>query len=175
MSQDITPKRQATTRTPQRTRSKARETLTDNREWQPDFLAALAEYGVVQYACDAAGIARSTAYKLRANDEAFAALFDEAREVAWDKLEQEVYRRAVEGVKEPLVSGGRVVRDDAGEIIYVRRYSDSLALAMLKAKRSAEYRDTTRHEVRGVGEAAIHFVLSPGEQHGKVASREIEE
>lgn len=122
---------------------------TENRDWQPDFLKALAEYGVVQYACDAAGVSRSTVYRLRDADDGFAASFDEAREQAWDKLEREAFRRAVDGVPEPLVSGGRVVRDDSGEIIYVNRYSDSLMTLMLKAKRSAEYRDKSQVEHSG--------------------------
>lgn len=135
--------------TPQRARSKARKAATENRDWQPAFLKALGEYGVVQYACDASGVSRSTVYRLRADDEAFAAAFDEAREVAWDRLEREAFRRAVDGVREPLVSAGRVVRDDDGEIIYVNRYSDSLAALMLKAKRSAEYRERTQVEHSG--------------------------
>lgn len=135
--------------TPQRARSKARKAATENRDWQPGFLRALAEYGVVQYACDASGVSRSTVYRLRQDDEAFSAAFDDAREQAWDKLEREAFRRAVDGAPEPLVSGGRVVRDDSGEIIYVNRYSDALLALMLKAKRSAEYRDKSQVEHSG--------------------------
>ena len=38
---------------------------------------------------------------------------DEAEEIATDRLEDEARRRAVEGVAEPLVSAGKLVRDEA--------------------------------------------------------------
>jgi hypothetical protein len=38
-------------------------------------------------------------------------------------------------VPEPLVSGGKLVRDDSGQPIAVRRYSDGLLTALLKARR----------------------------------------
>ena len=41
----------------------------------------------------------------------------------------------MEGVPEPLVSGGKLVRDDDGQPIMVRRYSDNLLLALIKARR----------------------------------------
>lgn len=128
---------------PQRARSKLAENATANRDWHPEFLAALAKYGVVQYACDAIGVNRSTVYRHRSEDAGFAVLWDEACEVAWDRLEQEAFRRAVEGTPEPLVSGGRVVRDEAGEIVYVLRFSDALMQTMLKAKRPGTYRERT--------------------------------
>lgn len=135
--------------TPQRARGKARKAANENRDWQPKFLEALAEYGVIQYACDAAGVSRSTVHRARQADDVFSAAFDDAREQAWDRLEREAFRRSVEGVPEPLVSGGRVVRDESGEIIYVNRYSDALMALMLKAKRSAEFRDKSQVEHLG--------------------------
>jgi len=68
-------------------------------------------------------------------DPAFAAAWEDAEEVAADRLEDEARRRAVEGVAEPLVSGGKLVRDDDGQPIMVRRYSDNLLLALIKARR----------------------------------------
>jgi hypothetical protein len=46
-----------------------------------------------------------------------------------DALEAEAWRRAVDGVPEPLVSGGKVVRNDDGQPLAIRRYSDSLIFA----------------------------------------------
>jgi hypothetical protein len=144
---------------------RARANATARRDWAGDFIEALCRYGVVQYACDAVGIHRSTAYELRKDDEAFQRAWDEACQVAADALEQEAWRRAVEGVDEPVFQGGERVGS-------VRRYSDTLLMFLLRARRPETFRETHRHEVGGVGDAAIHFVLSPGEQHGKTAELE---
>lgn len=82
-----------------------------------------------------AGTSRTRVYELRKTDIAFAAAWDEAEEIATDRLEDEARRRAIEGVAEPLVSAGKLVRGDDGQPITVRRYSDNLLLALLKARR----------------------------------------
>ena len=41
----------------------------------------------------------------------------------------------MEGVPEPLVSAGKLVRDDNGQPIAIRRYSDNLLVALLRAHR----------------------------------------
>ena len=63
-------------------------------DWAPAFLATLAQMANVRAACQAAGIARQTAYDRRAADEDFAALWAEAIEEAVDLLEAEAWRRA---------------------------------------------------------------------------------
>jgi hypothetical protein len=72
---------------------------------------------------------------------AFAAGWGEAEERAADALEAEAWRRAVVGVQEPLVSGGKVVRDDDGQPIAIRRYSDALMITLLKARRPDRFKD----------------------------------
>ena len=71
----------------------------------------------------------------------FAAAWEEAEERAVDRLEAEAWRRAVDGVPEPLVSSGKVVRDDDGQPLAIRRYSDTLMLALLKARRPEKFKD----------------------------------
>jgi hypothetical protein len=46
---------------------------------------------------------------------------------------------AVEGFDEPLVSGGKLVQDAAGHVVTVRRYSDALLLALLRAHRPERF------------------------------------
>jgi hypothetical protein len=96
-----------------------------------------------------AGTSRTRVYELRKNDTAFAAAWDEAEDIATDKLEDEARRRAIEGIGEPLVSAGKLIRGDDGQPIMVRRYSDNLLLALLKARRhhgaTGPYAFTCRH------------------------------
>jgi hypothetical protein len=46
-------------------------------------------------------------YELRKHDAGFAAAWEEAEERAADALEAEAWRRAVDGVQEPLVAAAR--------------------------------------------------------------------
>ena len=111
------------------------------RERQERFLKALAETGIVSAAVEIAATSRTRVYELRKHDPAFAAGWEEAEERAADALEAEAWRRAVAGVPEPLVSGGKVVRDDDGQPIAIRRYSDALMIALLKARRPERFKD----------------------------------
>jgi hypothetical protein len=83
------------------------------RERQNRFLKALADTGIVSTAVEIAGTSRTRVYDLRKRDTAFAEAWDGAEEQAADALEGEAWWRAVAGVQEPLVSAGKVVRDDA--------------------------------------------------------------
>jgi hypothetical protein len=74
---------------------------------------------------------------VRKQDPGFASAWEEAEESAADALEAEAWRRAVDGVPEPLISAGKVVHDDDGQALAIRRYSDILMLALLKAAPSA--------------------------------------
>ena len=97
------------------------------------FLRALAETGNVSAAVKEAGTSRSRAYDARKHDPSFARAWEEAEETAAEALEAEARRRAVDGVLEPLVSCGKVVRGDDGQQIAIRRYSDPLLLALLRS------------------------------------------
>lgn len=115
--------------------------LRVSKERQQRFLQALAEADDVAAATTAAGIERAKVYQLRRTDPAFAAQWDRAKEAAADRLEQEARRRALEGRQEPLLSDGKIVRDDDGRPVAVRRYSDDLLLALLKAHRPEMFGD----------------------------------
>jgi len=106
------------------------------RARQERFLEALADTGSVTTAVAVAGTNRTRVYELRKLNPEFATAWAEAEEIAADRLEDEVRRRALEGVPEPFVSAGKLVRGDDGKPITVRRYSDSLRLALLKTRRA---------------------------------------
>lgn len=57
-------------------------------EWQPKFLKAFAQYGTVKSACQAANIARTTAYLERKTNPTFAEKWAQTEEEATDQLEE---------------------------------------------------------------------------------------
>jgi len=106
---------------------------------QQQFLQYLAETGCVWRSVKLVGTSAARVYALRHNDPAFRQAWDEAEAIAADRLEAEAWRRAVEGFDEPVVSAGKLVRDDDGNPVMVRRYSDTLLLALLRAHRPARF------------------------------------
>ena len=128
----------ATTKRAPKTRTKAPKS---RRDWKPVWLAAFREAGTVSRACEQAGIVRSTAYDARANED-FARAWDEIENETTDAMEREAYRRGVEGVSEPLVSAGKLVTN-------VQKYSDTLLIFMLKARKPAVYRENVKIEHSG--------------------------
>ncbi|PYD61993.1 hypothetical protein CFR72_13585 [Gluconacetobacter entanii] len=97
--------------------------------------------GNVTEACRLSGINRGAAYKLRDNDPAFAAEWDEAMQIAMDSLELEAWRRGRDGYDEYVTCKDGLVYDQDGNPVLQRRYSDSLLTTLLKAHRPEKYRD----------------------------------
>lgn len=141
------------------------------------FCAALSETCNVGKACKAVGISRMTAYTWRKDMPDFADAWDEAMRVGVTALEDEAHRRAFEGVDDPLTHQGkftylyRIKRDENGEplldengneihepvldengehkVAAVRKYSDTLAIFLLKAHDPEKYRENSRIELGG--------------------------
>lgn len=105
-------------------------------DWKPTFLAALRELPVVAHACKAVGIERSTAYRARESDPAFATAWDEAMEEGIDRAEQEAFRRAVMGYERPVWYKGEVVGTETV-------HSDALLALILKGRRKKVYAERT--------------------------------
>jgi hypothetical protein len=124
------------------------------KERQGRFLEALADTGSVTAAVTVANTSRTRVYELRKADPAFASAWQEAEEMATDRLEDEARRRAVEGIAEPLVSAGKLVRDEDGKPILVRRYSDHLLLALMKARRPPRRERSVRFQLPALRSAA---------------------
>jgi hypothetical protein len=61
-------------------------------------------------------------------------------------LEAEAWRRAVEGVAEPLVSMGKLVRDENDQPIAIRKYSDALMAVLLRAHKPEKYAERKQVE-----------------------------
>jgi hypothetical protein len=125
-------------------------------EKQAVFLEILAEKGNVSAAAKFVGISRTEAYRTYQRDETFAALWDEALEIACDILEAEAHRRAVEGVDEPVFYRGE-------EIGAIKKYSDTLLLRLLEAHRPSKWRSGTKHEFPDGPPATQTVVLNWGD------------
>ena len=121
---------------------------------QTRFLEALADTGSVSAAVAVAGTSRTRVYELRKADPDFARGWEDAEEIAADQLHDEARRRALEGIPEPLVSGGKLVRDEEGQPITIRRYSNSLLLALLKAHRPPRRERSVRFQLPALRSAA---------------------
>lgn len=87
--------------------------------WVQPFLDALRACGVQAKAARAAGVPYGTVQNRRANDADFAAACDEALAEASDTALEELRRRAIEGVAEPIVYQGAITyeveRDENGD------------------------------------------------------------
>jgi hypothetical protein len=113
----------------------------DAAHWRALFLNMLRKTGNVSAAARHAGRARAQLYRLRKQDTAFAALWDDALEEAADWLELEALRRAMDGTEE-----GRYFR---GEMIgTITRYSDSLLMFLLKARRPTVFGAHQAHQIK---------------------------
>lgn len=156
-------------------------------DWKPIFLEALRNMPVISHACDAAGIARSTAWRQYQDDEEFKAAWDDAMETAIDKAEQEAYRRAVDGWNEPVIDKGRLawayerkvseegiesfspVLDANGQPVplTIRKRSDSLLQFVLKGRRRNVYGD--KQEITGANGGPV-TVLDETKKAARIAA-----
>lgn len=138
---------------------------------QEAFLEALREMGNVRYACEQADIPRRTVYEWREAEPVFAQHWEEALDEAADSLEQEAWRRAVDGVDKP-VFGSRGAGLGSGEVGTVREYSDTLLILLLKAARPEKYRERT--DVRQSGPVTpINWETVPRELRQRYIEGEI--
>lgn len=97
-----------------------------------DFLRLFAATGSVAFAAKRAGIPRTTLYRERQRDSAFARRWEEARRLGVDRLNDEAFKRAIKGTKRPVFQGGQKVGD-------VRVYDNRLLLALLKVHHPETY------------------------------------
>lgn len=130
-----------------KTRQRARKVRGEPRKgWQKAFLDALSKMANVRAACEVSGVSRAKVYAYRGQSQAFARRWEQALEVAYDRLEQEAWRRAVAGTERPVtVAGQREV---------IREYSDRMLEVLLKAHRPEKFRE--RYDVTTrVGESEV--------------------
>lgn len=127
------------------------------------FLAAFAVCCTIRGAAAASRISRRCAHYWMRNDPNFAEAFADARETAFDLLEAEARRRALDGWDEPIYGPGP---DGAGskQIGTIRKYSDALLMFLLKAARPERFR--AGHDVRHSGTVSMPVSVSVKAQGG---------
>lgn len=108
------------------------------------FIELLSETANVSASAAAIGASRRCVYEWRATDEAFKAMWDEAIEVATDALEAEARRRAYYGTDEYITSKDGLVRDEHGQPVMQKRYSDTLLIRLLTAYRRDRFGDKSQ-------------------------------
>jgi hypothetical protein len=118
------------------------------------FIEALCLSANVSASAQAAGVRRRSAYRWREEDPEFAEAWTEAIETATDALELEVRRRAVEGVQEYVIGRDGPVKDEHGQPLMQRRYSDGLLMFFLKAHRPERYRERSTVDLNVQGDLA---------------------
>ncbi len=141
MSESQTKNDNINTPIPQRIRRRGqRMTAEEKRVAKETFLQAFSMTANVRAACLKAGIDRSQIYRWQEHDQEFSMKFHIAEQEANDLIRAELFRRAVQGYDKPLVSMGKLIYDDKGNVKTEKVYSDML-LSLLAKARLPEFRD----------------------------------
>jgi hypothetical protein len=152
-------------------------------DWHPLFLKALASSPNVARAARLAGIARRSAYDAREADPEFALAWDDALNTATDALVGEAWRRAKDGVQEPVIYKGELMGEwmldglpcfggfVEGKYLHpsqqgatfvplvIHKPSDALAMFLLKAHRPEVYREVVEQKSTGGVAVAVTVAL----------------
>jgi DNA-binding XRE family transcriptional regulator len=121
------------------------------------FIKHLRNNGNITSAARSIGISRQTAYNLRKENPKFAASWNNAIQEHLDQVEEELRRRACNGVDEDVYYQGTVCGT-------VKKYSDTLLMFYLKARRPEVFSDKLRQEITGKDGAAIEISSLSTEQ-----------
>jgi len=102
----------------------------------------------------------------RSYDPEFSAAWDEAVESALDDIEHALRKRAVDGVERPVFYQGKVCG-------YVREYSDTAAIFLLKGRRPKIFRDRAESSltVKGLSDELTERLTRARERALEVRNR----
>ena len=109
------------------------------------LITALAQLGSVTRACQVVDISTVSVWNWKREDDNFRDAFNRAMEMAADLMDDELMRRACEGVLRPIFQGGKLVGS-------VRERSDTLLIFGLKGAKPEKYADRQKVEVTDVTE-----------------------
>jgi hypothetical protein len=108
--------------------------------WVPTFLQHVAMHGMINKAAKAVGVTLKAVERMAAENIEFEDALREAEETAADRIEEEVQRRAIDGVPKGVYYQGALVDTEV-------QYSDSLLALLIKAKRRRVFGD--KQEITG--------------------------
>ncbi|MDE1904975.1 MAG: hypothetical protein KGH75_00810 [Rhodospirillales bacterium] len=126
---------------------------------QAAFLAAFVELANEAGARRVAQIDRATVIWWEEHDPTFSMRYHAAQADVNDALRGEMFRRAVYGVPEPVVSSGKLIRNDDGTPMTVQKYSDPLIVKLATA-RMPEFREKQQVEMSGKDGGPIQIAQS---------------
>ncbi len=109
------------------------------------FLSVLASSCNVTKAAKASALDRRDLYKWRDADDLFRERWDRAKELGVEALEDEMHRRAVDGVLQITKYGVNT------------QYSDTLAIFLAKAHKPEKFSERIRNEITGAGGAPLNL------------------
>lgn len=114
-----------------------RAQITDWR--RTTFLEEYSKNANLTTAAKASGVDRSMHYRWL-NDPEYVIAFDEAQKQACDAIDQEIYRRGVVGVQEPVFFNGK--RVDA-----ITKYDTTLLIFLAKGLMPGKYKDNYKADI----------------------------
>ncbi len=127
-----------------------------------EFFRLFAASGSVAFAADRTGLSRTVLYRRKRSDPAFAKRWAEAQELGVSKVRDEVFRRAVVGVKRPVFYGG-------AKIGKVRHFDNRLLWSLLKSHEPETYGP---RRPQPIGGAPIDLARRLDEADARVAKYE---
>ncbi len=119
-------------------------------ETQKQFLENFSEVGVIKKAVKGLDISVRTVYRAKNCSERFRNAFNLAKKVAVENLEEEMYRRAVEGVERPVFQKGERVGA-------TKHYSDGLLKFLSKTWAPDKF---DSNEEKGIS-GNVHIEINP--------------
>lgn len=123
----------------------------------PALLAAIASTGNLTLSCERLNISRLAVYAFKAENKDFARRLMEAQQLGVEAWKDEAARRAFQGFDRPIFQQGLQVGAE-------RQFSDTLALALLKAADPEHFQDRTRMEHALGGAASQGLFLGKSEE-----------
>ena len=126
------------------------------------FLQAYSETMRVDLSSKAAGISRHLHKYWMKHDEAYAAAFLEAKDLASETLEAEAIRRATEGVQRVIYHQGQPIGTE-------HVYSDTLLIFLLKGAKPDVYKERYEHTGRDGGPIQV-AQMAPDARQARLAA-----
>lgn len=129
-------------------------------EKKKEFCDILSHGWSVLRACELLQVSRETVYDHRKKDPQFQANWEQAKQDAMMRREDELNLRAFHGVDTPIVHKGKVVMEEVDGVmvpVTIKKKSDILLMFSMKAENPEKYKDKSAVEHQGMEGLADQF------------------